>query len=68
MKEYTVRVDCEIARVWREKGETIWLTDEQASELVEPLGNLVSLKSAPVEDEEDAGLDGNKRGNGKAGD
>ncbi len=68
MKEYTVRVDCEIARVWREKGETIWLTDAQASELSAPLADLVSLKEVPAEEDEDGGLDRNKRGHRKTGD
>lgn len=41
MKNYTVRTGCEIAGRWRETGETIPMTDDEARELAPPFGNVV---------------------------
>ncbi|MNE77752.1 hypothetical protein D3C87_1256880 [compost metagenome] len=41
MKNYKVRTGCEIAGRWREAGETIPMTDDEARELAPPFGNVV---------------------------
>lgn len=43
MKNYTVRTGCEIAGRWREAGEPIQLSADQARELAPPFGDVVSL-------------------------
>ena len=42
MKIYKVRTGCEIAGRWRDAGETISLSADQARELSPPFGNVVS--------------------------
>ncbi|MDP9772621.1 UNVERIFIED_ORG: hypothetical protein QE434_001410 [Rhizobium sp. SORGH_AS 755] len=42
MKNYTVRTGCEIAGRWREAGEAIQLSADQARELAPPFGDVVS--------------------------
>lgn len=67
MKTYSVRTGCEIAGRWREAGETISLSDDQARELAPPFGNVV----APISDDEaifDGKFGRRKRGNRKASD
>lgn len=41
MKTYKVRIGCEIAGAWREAGSDIRLTEDQARELLPPLGNVL---------------------------
>lgn len=43
MKNYRVRVAGEVLFVWRDKGEIIALTDEQAQHLAPPFGRTVEL-------------------------
>ena len=41
MQTYKVRRPCEIAGVWREAGDEIVLSEEQAFELAPPFGSVV---------------------------
>lgn len=67
MKNYQVRTGCEIAGHWRDAGEIISLSGDQARELAPPFGDVV----APISQDE-ASTDGKfgrrKRGNRKAAD
>ena len=65
MKNYRVRTGCEIAGRWRDAGEIVGLTEDQARELAPPFGDVV----APVSENEessDGRLDRRKRHNRKA--
>lgn len=42
MKTYSVRTGCEIAGRWREAGEEIPLSADEARELAPPFGDVVS--------------------------
>ncbi|WHA40920.1 hypothetical protein [Agrobacterium larrymoorei] len=42
MKTYRVRTGCEIAGRWRDAGEEIPLSADEARELAPPFGNVVS--------------------------
>ncbi|MGP4725561.1 hypothetical protein ACSV5S_12865 [Agrobacterium deltaense] len=66
MKNYTVRTGCEIAGRWREAGEPIQLSADQARELAPPFGDVVS----PIDEKgkEDAKLNRRQRRNRRAPD
>lgn len=61
MKNYTVRTGCEIAGRWRNAGEPIQLSADQARELAPPFGDVVS----PIDGKgkEDAKLNRRQRRN-----
>ncbi|MBY3434823.1 hypothetical protein [Rhizobium laguerreae] len=65
MKQYTTRIDCEVAGQWRVAGLPFAMTDEQAAELIAPRGNVVTLWApAAAEKEKPNGrLGRNKRRN-----
>ncbi len=42
MKNYTVQTACEIAGRWREAGEVLALSDDQARELAPPFGGVLA--------------------------
>lgn len=44
MTTYKVRTGCEIAGAWHDAGADICLTEEQARELLPPLGNVLLPK------------------------
>lgn len=60
MKNYRVRIACEVLGIWREKDEVIPLTDKQAENLAPPFGNVV-FPVTEQEEKPDGGLDGPKR-------
>ncbi len=60
MKNYRVRIACEVLGIWREKDEVISLTDKQAENLAPPFGNVV-LPVTEEKEKPDGGFDGNKR-------
>lgn len=66
MKNYTVRTGCEIAGRWRNTGEPIQLSADQARELAPPFGDVVS----PIDEKgkEDAKLNRRQRRNRHAPD
>lgn len=66
MKNYTVRTGCEIAGRWRNAGEPIQLSADQARELAPPFGDVVS----PIDEKgkEDAKLNRRQRRNRRAPD
>ncbi|WHO24267.1 hypothetical protein G6L90_21830 [Agrobacterium tumefaciens] len=66
MKNYTVRTGCEIAGRWRNAGEPIQLSADQARELTPPFGDVVSL--IDEKGKEDAKLNRRQRRNGRAPD
>ncbi|OOO29147.1 hypothetical protein [Agrobacterium sp. YIC 4121] len=66
MKNYTVRTGCEIAGRWREAGEQIQLSADQARELALPFGDVVSL--IDEKGKEDAKLNRRQRRNRRAPD
>ncbi len=61
MKNYTVRTGCEIAGRWRDAGEPIQLSTDQARELAPPFGDVVSL--IDEKGKEDAKLNRRQRRN-----
>ncbi|MFK3854594.1 hypothetical protein [Agrobacterium pusense] len=66
MKNYRVRTGCEIAGRWRNAGEPIQLSADQARELAPPFGDVVS----PIDEKgkEDAKLNRRQRRNRRAPD
>lgn len=69
MKQYTTRIDCEVAGQWRVAGSPFTMTDEQAAELIAPRGNVVALWTPPTKAEKEptnGRLGRNKRRNRKA--
>ncbi|KAB1086487.1 hypothetical protein F4V91_08625 [Neorhizobium galegae] len=48
MKQYTTRIDCEVAGQWRVAGSPFELTDAQAFQLTPPHGNVVALWAPPA--------------------
>lgn len=60
MKNYRVRIACEVLGIWREKDEVIPLTDKQAENLAPPFGSVV-FPVPEQEEKPDGGLDGAKR-------
>lgn len=66
MKNYTVRTGCEIAGRWRDAGEPIQLSADQARELAPPFGDVVS----PIDEKgkEDAKLNRRQRRDRRAPD
>ncbi|UYZ11197.1 hypothetical protein CFBP5507_26165 (plasmid) [Agrobacterium salinitolerans] len=61
MKNYTVRTGCEIAGRWRDAGEPIQLSADQARELAPPFGDVVS--EVKEKGKEDAKLNRRQRRN-----
>lgn len=69
MKQYTTRIDCEVAGTWRAAGVPFTLTDAQAAELTPPRGNVVALYVPPQKREPaDGRFRRNKRRNRQAAD
>jgi hypothetical protein len=66
MKNYTVRTGCEIAGRWRNAGEPIQLSADQARELAPPFGDVVSL--IDKKGKEDAKLNRRQRRNRRSPD
>ena len=66
MRNYTVRTGCEIAGRWRNAGEPIQLSADQARVLAPPFGDVVS----PIDEKgkEDAKLNRRQRRNRRAPD
>lgn len=64
MKNYKVRTGCEIAGRWRDAGEPIQLSADQARELAPPFGDVVSL--IDEKGKEDAKLNRRQRRNRRA--
>lgn len=54
-QKYTVATACEVAGKWREAGETIEMTADEAKYLAPPYGSVLERKDA------DGRFDGNKR-------
>jgi hypothetical protein len=65
MKTHSVRTGCEIAGRWRDAGEEITLTEDQARELAPPFGNVV-MPISKKEENHDGKLNRNKRRNGRS--
>ncbi len=59
MKNYCVRIACEVLGVWREKDKPFQLTDKQAENLAPPFGNVV-FPVTEQEESPDGGFDGPK--------
>jgi|GEM_PF-3052216 len=60
MKNYCVRIACEVLGIWREKDKPFPLTDKQAENLAPPFGSVV-FPVPENEEKTNGGFDRNKR-------
>lgn len=65
MKTYRVRTSCEVARVWREAGTTLKLSDVQAKYLAPPNGDVLELVVDAEKENPDGGFDRDRRSDRK---